>query len=205
METIYLVRHGQDLDNKNGILNGRRNEPLTNKGIEQAEELADMIKNTEIVFDHIYFSPLQRAFKTAKIISETVGLPEPEILSDLIERDFGIMTGKPQSKIIEMCSPDILVTDTITYFLNPQGAETFPELIQRAKKLLTYLEKRHENGNILLVCHGDIGKMIYAAYYNLNWDDVLKMFHFGNSDLLELSSTSKPEDAHVFKIQQHNL
>ncbi len=32
MLKIYLMRHGQNLDNLNGILNGHRDEPLTEKG-----------------------------------------------------------------------------------------------------------------------------------------------------------------------------
>ncbi len=46
--------------------------------------------------------------------------------------------------------------------------------------------------------------MIYASYYNLEWENVLKLFHFGNSELLLLAPDSRPEDAHVFTIQQHN-
>ncbi len=33
MLTIYVARHGQDKDNEAGILNGRRDMPLTLKGI----------------------------------------------------------------------------------------------------------------------------------------------------------------------------
>ena len=114
------------------------------------------------------------------------------------------MTGQPQSKIKEICSPDIIQSDTITYFLSPEGAETFPQLVERAKRLLDMLKAKHKDENILLVTHGDFGKMIYAAYYNLNWKEILNMFHFGNSELLELSEESGPEETHVFKIEQHN-
>jgi len=69
MLKIYLARHGQDTDNIAGILNGRRNESLTEKGIEQAHETADKIKKVGISFDVVYSSPLQRAFETAKIIT----------------------------------------------------------------------------------------------------------------------------------------
>lgn len=205
MLKIYLARHGQDMDNANGILNGRRNEPLSEKGIGQAKEVALKIKETGISFDHVYSSPLRRANKTAEIITDTLGIKKPEILEDLVEREFGIMTGLPHGKIIEMCSPDIIQSDTITYFLCPKGAETFPQLVERAKKLLNTLKAKHKDENILLVSHGDFGKMIYAAYYNLDWKKVLMMFHFGNSELLELSDESSPEETHVFKIQQHNL
>lgn len=205
MLNIYLARHGQDQDNSNSILNGRRDTPLTEKGIEQAKEVAQKIKGTGIIFNNIYSSPLQRAYKTAEIISETLGNDKPEKLTDLIERDFGIMSGQSHSRIEELCTPDILKTDTITYFLSPKGAETFPQLIERAKKLLAFLNGKHQDGNILLVTHGDFGKMLYCAYYNLNWKEVLTMFHFGNSELLLMSPDSKAEDAHVFHIQQHNI
>lgn len=178
---------------------------MSEKGIEQANEVAVKIKETGINFDHVYASPLKRAYKTAEIITDTLKIAKPEVLSDLIERDFGIMTGQPHSKIKEMCSPDIIQSDTITYFLSPEGAETFPDLIERAKKVLDEVNAKHKDGNILLVTHGDFGKMVYTAYYNLDWKQVLLMFHFGNSELLELSEESGPEETHVFKIEQHNL
>ncbi len=205
MLEIYLARHGQDRDNARGILNGRRNEPLTEKGVEQAQALAQRIKEYGIKFNITYSSPLQRAYQTAEIIANTLGLQKPEIIDDLTEREFGMMTGKPHTKIGELCFPNILKTETITYFLSPEGAETFPQLIERAKRLLKYLNDKHKDGNILLVSHGDFGKMLYCAYYNLDWKEVLKMFHFGNSALLLMSSNSKAKDVHVFHIQQHNL
>lgn len=205
MLRIFLVRHGQNQDNAAGILNGHRDEPLTEVGIGQAQETAAKLLETGIHFQKVYSSPLQRAFKTAEIITAKLNLPQPEVLPELIERDFGVMTGQPQAKIEELCAPDILKTDTITYFLSPSGAETFPELIMRAKKLLAKISENYADGNILLVTHGDFGKMIYAAYYNLDWLEVLTMFHFGNSDLLELSPTSPAADPHVHKIFQHNL
>jgi broad specificity phosphatase PhoE len=205
MLKIYLVRHGQNKDNAEGILNGHRDEPLTNIGVAQAHEIATKVKDTGIIFDKVYASPLQRAYKTAEIITDAIHLEKPEIMLELIERDFGVMTGKLQSKIMELCSPDILQTDTITYFLKPDGAETFPQLLERANKLLANIRLKHENGNILLVTHGDFGKMIYAAYYGLDWLDVLKLFHFGNSDLLKLSPESHYSDTHVHKIEQYNL
>lgn len=204
MLKIYVARHGQDLDNANGILNGRRNEQLSEKGVEQANELAVKIKSAGINFGHVYSSPLQRAYKTAEIITDILGISKPEILFDLIERDFGIMTGQPQSKIKEMCSPDIVQSDNITYFLSPEGAETFSQLVERAQKLLGTLKSKHKDENILLVTHGDFGKMIYTAYYKLNWKDVLGMFHFGNSELLEMSEKSVPNETHIFKTKQLN-
>ena len=201
---IYLTRHGQDEDNVNGILNGHRNQKLTDLGEEQAHHLAEHIKSSALSFLAVYCSPLERAKHTAEIICFSLDRQKPQILDLLIERNFGVMTGRPLADIERLCAPDLFKTETINYFLSPDGAETFPDLISRSQKLLSEISERHKEGNILLVTHGDIGKMIYAAYYNLDWQDVLRQFHFGNSDLLILSQDSKAEDAHVFKNQQFN-
>ena len=204
MLKIYLARHGQNEDNANGVLNGHRDLPLTEIGIGQAREVAKKIKDAGLKFDNILSSPLSRALVTAEIISEANNLPQPRAMPELIERDFGIMTGKSQSSIEDLCGPDIIKTETITYFLSPEGAETFPDLLERAKRLLHRIEHEYKDGSILLVTHGDFGKMIYAQYYGLDWKDVLTLFHFGNSELLLLSSDSEAGEAHVFTILQHN-
>jgi broad specificity phosphatase PhoE len=237
MVKIYVARHGQDIDNAHGILNGHRDEPLTDLGRQQAKDVARKMlqagmttlsssstattsTGAETVLKAIYSSPLRRARETAEIFasilssSTTEENVKVEILDDLIERNFGVLTGQPTSSIQDMCSAeDVLVTAKINYFLQPPGAETFPELIGRANRLLTHIQKitEAENDNstasstsILLVTHGDFGKMLYAAYYNLQWEDVLKQFHFGNSEVLLLAKDSSPDKAHIFETFQFN-
>lgn len=204
MLKIYLARHGQNEDNANGILNGHRDLPLTEIGIAQAREVAEKIKDAGVKFDTVLSSPLSRAFVTAEIISEVNDLPQPKVTPGLIERDFGVMSGKPQSSIENLCAPDIIKTETITYFLSPEGAETFPDLLERARQLLDKIEEEYKDGSILLVTHGDFGKMIYTQYYGLDWKEALTLFHFGNSELLLLSPDSEAGETHVFTILQHN-
>jgi len=204
MKKIYLVRHGQDQDNSNGILNGQRDTELTEIGFEQAGKLTETIKESNLEVTKIYSSPLKRAFRTAEIVAKALDLEVPEKLDLLIERNFGVMTGQLVKDITEKCAPNILQSDPITYFLEVEGAETFPELIARGKKLLEWLEQNNQAENIMLISHGDIGKMIYAAFYNLDWKDVLLQFHFGNSEVLLLAENTKLEDRYVHKTEQHN-
>ncbi len=204
MAKIYIARHGQNEDNANGILNGHRDLPLTDLGINQAHELAQHISNTGIKFNNVFSSPLKRAYDTAKIVTEKLYRMDPIKLDLLIERDFGSMTGKLCSDIETLCGANIFKTNTITYFLDPPGAETFDQLKERGTEILLLLEEIKVRGNILLVCHGDIGKMIYASYYELPWQEVLSDFHFGNSELILLDSECDPEKRHVLKLQQFN-
>jgi probable phosphoglycerate mutase len=154
-----------------------------------------------IQFDYVYSSPLSRAHETAQIVSRGAKLPEPVILESLIERNFGVVTGKPAADIDKMCSPDIIKTNTTTYFLSPEGAETFPQLVERAKNMLEDVRARHTSGKVLLVGHGDYGKMIYAVATGKNWRDVLVDFHFGNGDLIDIS---RDGDVHMVKLEQFN-
>lgn len=204
MLKIYIARHGQNEDNAQGVLNGHRDLPLTETGREQAKQLALGITQEGIAFERVYASPLSRAYETAEIVATALGLEKPTALPGLIERDFGVMTGKPVSEIEKWCGEEIIKTETITYFLSPQGAETFPELLVRAKRTLEEIEAHHKTGAVLLVTHGDIGKMLYASYYNIPWREILTMFHFGNSELLLLAHDSKAAEAHVVRIDQHN-
>jgi len=205
MNTYYLTRHGQDYDNFNSILNGHRDQTLTEIGINQAIELGNKIKELKLGVDVVLSSPLNRAYTTASIVSSLDNLSTPIIESLLIERDFGIMTGKKYSDIIPLCSPDILQTETVIYFLNPEGAESFPDLIIRANILIEKLNSQYIDKKIMLVTHGDFGKMVYAAFYKLDWKDALVDFHFGNSELLLLSSEINPKDSKIVNIKQFNI
>ncbi|MBP7057107.1 histidine phosphatase family protein [Candidatus Gracilibacteria bacterium] len=198
MLSIYIARHGQDEDNAEGLLNGRRDRPLTQKGQEQAEELARKIKADQLSFDSIYTSPLQRARMTAEAIAKINAMPAIETYDQLVERDVGIFSGISSVTAAEQCSPDILETPTGPYILRPEGGETFDTLLERGHQILHTIKNKHQDGNILLVCHGGIGKMIYAAYHNLPWQDVLKQFHFGNSELVLLAPNRSPQESQVF-------
>lgn len=204
MLNIYLVRHGQDEDNVAGILNGHRNTPLTDLGLKQAQELAAFIKKQNLSFNKVFSSPLQRAYQTALEITKALDLEEPEILPELIERDFGVLTGKLVSEINNLPKSSLLKTETVTYFLEAAEAEDFPKTLLRAQKLLEKINSQYQDSNILLVSHGDFGKMIYAAYYNLSWEESLKSFHFGNTEMIKLSLNSPRSNTKIFKTQQFN-
>ena len=203
MVNIYLCRHGQSTANSQGVLAGHTDSPLNEVGRQQAKELARLAKGANLSFDHIYTSPLSRALETAEIIAKITKSPAPEVMEDLIEREFGILTGRHYSEI-EKFSTNILRTGDIFYFLDGEGVETFPETLKRAQMTLHKIHQKHIAGNILLVAHGDIGMMLFAAFHKTPWKEALTHFHFGNSELLLLKEDlhHKP---HVFEIDQRGI
>lgn len=185
MTKIFLCRHGQDEDNSNGLLNGHRNTPLTELGRQQANDVADKIASTMPAFDVILSSPLQRAHNTALAIASR---REQEVIVEplLIERDFGVFTGKPIADITALCNGDVLKTDRVTYFLSGEGSENFDALLQRAAIVVEKVRQTYDGKTVLLVCHGDIGKMILAVCKGITWREGLMYPYFANTEVLEL-------------------
>jgi broad specificity phosphatase PhoE len=180
---ILLVRHGQDTDNVAGILNGHRDTELTELGRSQARQTAEKLRGRGV--ELIYASPLRRTYETARLINEVLGLDEIVADAHLIERNFGVLTGKPIADIPKY-TDKFLPTEKVNYFLEAEGSEDFPTLLERARAVVRELRERHPGQTILVVTHGDIGKMIRAAYHDWTWEQGLKTPYFSNAGVLEL-------------------
>jgi len=187
MADIDLVRHGQDEDNLEGILNGHRDRPLTDLGRQQARTLAGKLNGSGVQV--VYASPLRRAYETAAIIAEALGLAV-QVDQDLIERDFGVLTGQPVASILDLPADQVLHTEGVNYFLEAEGSEDFPTLYARAGRVLTRMHEKHPKGHVLLVAHGDIGKMVRAVYYGWDWKAGLMTPYLDNTGVLELRAAS---------------
>lgn len=184
MQTIiYLVRHGQDTDNVEHILNGHRDTELTALGVEQAQQAAQELQSSGI--SQIYSSPLQRTMTTARIIATALQLsaPTPEPLA--IERDFGQLTGRSVLDIATH-SAETYQADRVLYFLSGEGVESFEATYTRAQALLDKLNRAHPAGAIALVSHGDFGMMFRAAYYGWSWRAGLDHPYIANGSVLKL-------------------
>lgn len=93
---VFIVRHGESLNNLKGLWTGWANVPLTDKGIEDAKEAGKFLNNFS--FDRIYSSDLERAIQTAK-----TAIPgcEPETSELLREINVGNIANKPLGILTE--------------------------------------------------------------------------------------------------------
>lgn len=74
MTKIYFVRHGESTANLlNEFSNCGENHPLTAKGIQQAQVLADSLSGERI--SSIFSSPVLRARQSAQILAEALRVP----------------------------------------------------------------------------------------------------------------------------------
>ncbi len=93
---VCLVRHGQTDWNLVKRLQGRENVPLNDAGHAQAVGVSRLIEQTRchgIAFAAVCTSPLSRAYDTASYIADSLGTKPPVILDNLIERDYGSLSG----------------------------------------------------------------------------------------------------------------
>ena len=93
---LYVIRHGNTDSNALNVLNGKLDEDINGKGINQALEAAKIVKDLDI--DLIICSPLLRARHTCNIVN----VNNIEVIYDkrIEERDWGTLTN---TKIDESC------------------------------------------------------------------------------------------------------
>jgi broad specificity phosphatase PhoE len=89
---IVFVRHGQTVPNRDGLLLGRNDPPLTDDGCAQARRLGAAVE--WLGPEKVFTSPLQRAQQTAELVADRMGL-EVEIDDRLVEIDYGDWEGRP--------------------------------------------------------------------------------------------------------------
>ena len=89
---IILIRHGQSTTNELGLLVGRSNPPLTERGRAQARALAAHLVGVR----EVWASPLERALHTARLCAPE---HEPVIKDAFIEVDYGSLDGRPLASI----------------------------------------------------------------------------------------------------------
>ena len=170
MTTIYLVRHGETVDNARQIMQGQTQGELNEKGREQARQVAERLATEN--FDAVVASDLHRAIQTAEIIAAPHGLTV--VTTPLLrERDWGSFTGRfiPDLRG-EVWSDDI---------------ETEEALLQRAHDFLQKMTATYEGKRVVAVGHGIINKAILAVYASCSMSEVQRMM---NAEVRILTTSS---------------
>lgn len=160
MTTLYLVRHGETVDNVNQIMQGQTQGELTDNGIRQAEEVRDHL--ADIDFAAIIASDLKRSVDTARIIAEPHHL---EVIQTplLRERDWGSFTGRFIPELKDEKWPDDI--------------ETLENLLSRAGEFIAYVKETCPGKKVLAVGHGIMNKAVQAVYYGKSMSEVQRMMN----------------------------
>lgn len=172
METhtrLFLVRHGQVANFSDGAYNGHNDVDITGLGIRQMEAVASRLKGESLTT--ICCSNLIRTKRGAEIIAGNNGLT-PECYSSLRELHVGLWEGMNLEQV-EKRFPgaiDEWRSKGVDYRV-PEG-ESIRDLAGRVIPALKKILDANNGGNIVLVAHGMVNRVILADAMNLELKNV---------------------------------
>ncbi|NLY20010.1 MAG: histidine phosphatase family protein [Tissierellia bacterium] len=190
---IYLTRHGETEWNKMGKLQGWKNSNLTEKGIEDANNLKDLI--SDVPFDLVYTSDLGRAVSTTEILTSDRDNPKIVITERLRELSLGIWEGMTYDDT-KLNYPN----EYHDYIYNPQLykpeiGEDYSDLMSRVNSVLDEIINSDAE-NVLIVTHGVTLMAIINAINNTPIEN------FWNEDVVHGASlTIINYNNNVFEIE----
>ena len=147
---VTLLRHGETSANKNGLVLGTSNVPLTKIGRLQAKMAARKVAELEI--DTLFSSPYYRAKETSKYVQETTNL-NPIFMDGLKEMNSGEMEGSDATRMEELYPEYMSKWRKDPTNTRPPGGETLGEVHERSWKTLQYIHSSNVNKHILVVSH----------------------------------------------------
>jgi len=175
--TIYLVRHGQTEWNRLGRMQGQFDSPLTERGRDQAvrvgRRLAEERAGGFIEDFEMQVSPLGRAWHTAEIICDALGLdpairrPEPR----LREISFGDWDGLTKPEIMARDAAAFAARERAKWHTLPPNGESFAVVAERVADWYADLSP----GTIIAVCHGALGRVMRGLYAGHSVEAILDM------------------------------
>ena len=158
MNTLYLVRHGENRANLTKEFSHRLIDyPLTAKGVLQAQQTAEFFRDRAI--HAIYTSPLQRALQTAGIIAAPHGLAVVP-LEGLREVNVGDLERRPVSAegwALYMRVIEDWLAGRVDSCL--PGGEDYLTLRQRMRESLEQMVGHEDDRSVIAVGHGGIFTM----------------------------------------------
>lgn len=166
---LYLIRHGEIKPAAMGKLIGQTDVALSERGVEQACRLAEKLSSVQ--FDAIYSSDLRRACRTAEIIAEHNQV-RAQPSAAWREINMGIWEGRTLSALSDEAPEQVtsLFNDPAS-FEYPSG-ESFADFTMRIQGALDQLLLTHPSGEIALVVHGGVCRVIIGGVLGMpmrNW------------------------------------
>ena len=207
MDTIILIRHGEGEHMVSDLTGGWSQVPLTENGRAQARAVASRLKrDLEGVDFGFYSSDLKRAYETAEIIGQEIGVT-PITCQGLRELNNGVAADRTKAEIAHLyCPPSDPIMDWQAY---PE-AETWRRFYRRITVAMDGINAV-EDRPTLIVSHGGTIVNVIAWWLRLGESDLsFTTFHSSPASLSVLKETPFNERsierlndaAHLHKLGQ---
>lgn len=161
---IYLLRHGESVDDIEDAYGGIADYPLTDAGKKTAQDLATKLEASGIQV--LYSSPYKRAQETANFVATAIKSP-CKIVDDLRERNsYGVLSGVNKAKAKEIF-PSVfanLIGKAGDYYSSELvvGAEDLNSFDGRVKSAIMQIIQDSSSFKIIgIVTHGNVTRSIY--------------------------------------------
>lgn len=156
---LFLVRHGETTWEAVGLVQGQSDVPqLTPLGVRQAWQSARQLAGWRI--GALFSSDLRRGSATARAFGEVFNLP---VVTDahLRGRALGVVEGTPRV-LLEKRRSGIDAWRVVDADVAPDGGESIRELYDRASVFVRELLAKPPTGDVVVVCHGSVVRVITA-------------------------------------------
>ena len=161
MGDLILVRHGETEWSKSGRHTGRTDIPLTAAGEARAAALAPVLARRGI--RAVFTSTAARAVRTAELAGLTGASQDP----DLQEWDYGGYEGRTTAEIRSQRPGWYLWRDGVIPGDAAHPGETVRQVGARADAVLARVRPLLEQGDVALVSHGHMLRVLTARWLGL--------------------------------------
>lgn len=175
-QMIYLLRHGETNYNTQGRYQGQLDSPLTERGREQVQQNARMLKSLIGDADEwtILSSPMGRAMQSTAILCETLGYDSNKVRQDsrLTEVAVGQWAGLTMAEIQQQWPALLTNTDAFNWYFRAPDGETYEAVTSR---ISDWLEEIQREPKVIAISHGLTGRILRGLYAGLGREDALKL------------------------------
>jgi len=170
--TIYLIRHGETLWNREGRCQGVTDIPLTDTGRQQAQAIAAALAEKPLSL--VLSSSLQRARETAAIIVRRRRLPV-ELRNELQEWNQGELEGLTGAELLSQHQPYFARWRQDPANATPPGGEPLQDLQTRAWPVIDSLRERVLVGPVAVISHSMTLSTILCAALGLDLSNIHRL------------------------------
>lgn len=165
---LFLARHGQTAQSRDDVFCGVTEVPLTEKGREEAQLLAQRLRHESI--DALYCSPEGRVQETVTPIRAKLGL-QPQTREALREMNFGLWEDRSRAELARDYPQDLALWETGSWMLQVPQGELQQAVIVRAVACIIDLVQAHSGQTLLLVGHQTTTRLLIGHLLNMSLHD----------------------------------
>ena len=200
--TFYILRHGETEWNVARRMQGHMDSPLTQQGIQQAHDVAQVLK--EVEFAAIFSSDLLRAHRTAAIVAleRDIEIKTTELLR---ERSFGRFEGWEVEKYREALKEELYEVERLSdaermTHKHSDDIESEEETSTRLLQFLREVAVAYADKNVLIASHGGV---IRAFLLRLGWGTYQELSHNAVRNTAFVKCISDGTDFEI--LETHNV